>query len=1357
MSFLSNRPLFILVLLSTTVLSITLLGGCPTQQTPDQPADQVDPNDDQGQLNPPTVPDTGDDRPVTIPTEDEDEDDDADDGDADDGDGDGTGGGGDGDDTGQDPAAYVALQVSEPLLATVVRPGTTVQLSFFVAASAGHDVSDSELIIARDSDKDGAPDGDVIFTKDITAQKNTNTYDFNTQEIADAGLLGSNQVGSFVIGVRVPKPDGTQLGAFSTGTVTIDAVAPAATWIGHEKTADPASSTTVDKEDHLVNRDISWTMKFSTQDNSEHQLIIELRDMVTEEPVAEFARVTYPAGDAEHTITRELTGMPTGTFHVYFEVNDGFAPVGAYAVKPGGDRIRLAITDRIIGEFPLGKLDPQDPAYEPLEGPLDKSQGAILQGFNFNDLAGSSIAAVPDLNEDGYGELIIGARFGKAFNIQHQGVGFGEAYMIYGSDGRLHGVKALNAVGKGPEAGNPNGITGLKFPGIRTPRNANIAPSQESTRWTSGLSAITVVPDMDGDDLPELVFSFPRVESINLGETDPSIQHSELVPDLPGMGRLEYNAYKFNGFAFQWYPNESQFTRGGVVIVSSHNELLRFPTLLNRKSDRFMDLHEVGQLFDSMSRPQLVPYIRSLVWRGETCADCDLEPPSNCDPGELGDPNDPNDQGTPGECGEDDCLLGGDPNDPNSPFTDGREQLLDRWVVRWDVVFNNQGPGGFHMPWHAAGYPAYPSTATDPPLANPSAFPFNPMYPFPFVFYRNYWYPSGACGLADGCEVTNEWYVWLMTLPGTTLGGTPSWATGGQPNQDPYPECYPPNYCVLINPPGACGSEPPCSDPNVTPAASGSTAWTGFYGPSSVPYVFTQTGDSYPTPIGARILGQKVNDRFGTSISADGTWLFISAPKRSANESYLVGDPNYVPDVGDLDAVRSASGVVYQLRTDAPAFPGGPTRTQLWLERRVNEGGFIEYTTWPNGDVEDAGRTDYTMPVPHQYIIESVGSLRGNPSIGVIDTAYEGDCPPGYDPGTDSPSASAVGGYQYPVGTSGYYMDRTPQIVGPHDDAELSFVRALGDVNGDGIRDFAIGSERIRKTDVTPPPPGNPGDPYTVDFTGPEVGSVFIVYGQQTTGEAQDYLLEQLAFDTIDPDRLNGVLLQGESSGEKLARVFDHAGDFNGDGYDDVVIGNEGTNGNAGEVIVLLGASNLLSPAGGWTTGDAVFEGVAIRFFSANPGDLVGANVAGIGNVDGDSSDEDYELSDILIAAPGAEGGKGAVYLIYGAADLTGDIDLAQVGTVDLPGAKFVGRIADSPGTPANEGDQLGGGVKLVENTDPDGNATLAFSRGVARLGDIDGDGYDDYAISAMLADPLNKTDSGEVYIIYGAGDPQTP
>lgn len=574
-----------------------------------------------------------------------------------------------------------------------------------------------------------------------------------------------------------------------------------------------------------------------------------------------------------------------------------------------------------------------------------------------------------------------------------------------------------------------------------------------------------------------------------------------------------------------------------------------------------------------------------------------------------------------------------------------------------------------------------------------------------------------ADGEPDGCWIEHLWYPWHFY--GGCMSGIPG---------------------TIV---------PPCStegwaDPD------GNTVWTGFYGGKNVAmarYYFPGGALVPPTSIGARILGQELDDHFGSAVGSDGTWLYISAPEHTALQDDVPALQQAVVP-GD----RNHSGVVYQLRART-GVPGQPNLSQLWIEPGTrpdpNDPNTLLSIRWPYLDAEIPNRTDFTMPVPHQYIIETVGSTRGkywdddDPNYQHV--AYEDleECPDGpLDEIVESlgkawatiddieftaiATAPLVGGYRpYPTDSAGYNMERTWQIVGPHEGAKLSFVHGLGFVDEDGVRDFAVGSAQVREPDPNDPDFGNP------------VGAIYIISGR-TLGIEGDYLLENLQLAPGAQNRLKGLMLKGSSTGETLARVFDDAGDFNGDGYDDVIVGNDGAAGGTGEVIIILGSPHLSSPEHGWTVDGIVGAGHAIRLRGAATGELAGANVAGAGDVDGDGFD------DVLIAAPGAEGGAGAVYLVYGSDTLSGEINLSTVGTVDLPAVKFAGRAV---------GDDLGGGAKTITNTAPGGGSATAFSRGVARLGDIDGDGRDDYAISAMLADTIDGIDAGEIYIIYGRGD----
>jgi hypothetical protein len=621
---------FVPIAAVASLMIIILFGGCPVAQQPTTPADE------QERIEPPDAPEPdGDlDRPIPPPDLDGDDDqDEPDGGDIAGGDGDDGGGGGGTDDGGVGSAS---ITVDEPGGDLAVRAGALVAVEFAVFDYQGALVS-VELVLARDDDADHQPDGPTVLDKPLSFQTGSNIYSFDTSEVEQKGLL-NNGFARLLVGIRYETVDAQKKTTYASGSLSIDNQPPAFQWVSPS-------------QDLLLSRSAELDVSLSTTDNRPVTVKVLLDPDQTVANGNEWTLISnteLPAGtNVPLNSTVSLQSFPSGNYFYYVTVSDGVDPAeGGYAETQGTPR-QLGLTDRLIGNFALDQLTNSD-------------KGAILQGFNFNDLAGSAIDTVPDLNGDGSDELIIVSRFGKPYFIETDGVGFGEAYMIYGSSGRLSGVQKLNAVGR------PGDIPGLVFPGIRNPLN---------TKYTEGLSDVCVVPDMDGDDLPEIVFCFPRVESITLGVNHGAFQHPELFPDEPGMGGYEYDAVDYMGPS--WIPNKAQFGRGGIVLVSSHNEMLTNPAQWSRKFDRVLDLHEVGQMFSWMTKASLAPYIRKVVPNDPflNCANCIPEVPDGC---VCGDPNNPCDEGC------EDC--GGTPDNPD-------ETEYESWVssdgsplggVAWD-------------------------------------------------------------------------------------------------------------------------------------------------------------------------------------------------------------------------------------------------------------------------------------------------------------------------------------------------------------------------------------------------------------------------------------------------------------------------------------------------------------------------------------------------------------------------------------------------------------------------------------------------------------------------------------------------
>ncbi len=121
--------------------------------------------------------------------------------------------------------------------------------------------------------------------------------------------------------------------------------------------------------------------------------------------------------------------------------------------------------------------------------------------------------------------------------------------------------------------------------------------------------------------------------------------------------------------------------------------------------------------------------------------------------------------------------------------------------------------------------------------------------------------------------------------------------------------------------------------------------------------------------------------------------------------------------------------------------------------------------------------------------------------------------------------------------------------------------------------------------------------------------------------------------------------VEGNFDGLKLGRGLAGAGDLNGDGYDDIVVGTpnappSGGSANTGQARVYLGSATGLAPSPSWIQGGLQSKSE------------FGWALAGLGDTDGDG------YHDVLIGAPlfqNALTGEGAAYLFRGCLETDGD------------------------------------------------------------------------------------------------------
>ena len=235
-------------------------------------------------------------------------------------------------------------------------------------------------------------------------------------------------------------------------------------------------------------------------------------------------------------------------------------------------------------------------------------------------------------------------------------------------------------------------------------------------------------------------------------------------------------------------------------------------------------------------------------------------------------------------------------------------------------------------------------------------------------------------------------------------------------------------------------------------------------------------------------------------------------------------------------------------------------------------------------------------------------------------------------------------------------------------------VGAAGDVDGDGLADLLIGA-RLN------------------DSGGNLSGKAYLILGADIVGGG--------VFG------LGGAHASfiGEEAGDRAGYAVSGAGDVDGDGLDDVLIGGI-YNGDGGKAYLFFGDSLV---------GGGVFDlsEADLQLVGEAWGDSVGGSLAGPGDLDGDG------LADILIGAAGNDEmgfAAGKSYVIFGATASAGGV---------LPVASAAVQI-------------LGEG------------ASDRAGRAVAWAGDVDGDGLDDVLIGAKQNGD-GGFDTGKTYLLFGS------
>ncbi|MBN8549861.1 MAG: FG-GAP repeat protein, partial [Deltaproteobacteria bacterium] len=627
---------------------------------------------------------------------------------------------------------------------------------------------------------------------------------------------------------------------------------------------------------------------------------------------------------------------------------------------------------------------------------------------------------------------------------------------------------------------------------------------------------------------------------------------------------------------------------------------------------------------------------------------------------------------------------------------------------------------------------------------------------------RAYVYFGGPSGLANEAAWTSE-----ADQDGAKFGT--SVATAGDVNGDGYSD-------ILIGAPGVDGDDVDEGRAYVylgsAAGVSSSANWTTEADQSEAQYGFAVAtagdlnGDGYSDVIIGAPFYDGDNSNEGRAYVYFGAASGLSTTAAWTTESDQ-DEAQYgftVATVGDVNGDGFSDVVV-----GAPLFDGGNT----------DEGRAYVYNGSAAGLSSTPAWTAESDQVSAQFglSVASAGDVNGDGFSDVVVGAY------GYDGGSSNEGRA----YVYLGGAAGLSATPSWSMGSDQEGAFYGYsVASAGDVNDDGYSVVIIGARTFDNGNVDEGRAyvyhgGASGLSTTAAWTaesdqnGAQFGLSVASAGDVNGDGFSDVIVGAALYDGGNNDEGRAYVYLGSPGGlaaspswtaesDQTSALFGisvaSAGDVNGDGFSDVIVGARAYDAGStdeGRAYVYHGSATGLSPTAAWT-GE-----------SNQVGAQYGTSVASAGDVNGDG------FSDVIVGAflfDSGQNDEGRAYVYYGGvaglaatAAWTAEADqnsaqfgfsVASAGDVNgdgysdvIVGARlFDGAIGDSGRAFVYQGSAMGLSATADWTAEAD-QSGAQFGTSVASAGDVNGDGYSDVIVGSHLYDHA-ETDEGRAYVYYG-------